>query len=343
MRPSRPRVLLLGHYPLHRPDRAPVVRTRAMAEALARHAEVRVVAGTRAARAPALLALLRSGGLSGVDGVYLESATSAMTPVDWWFLRAVRRRGLPLAVYVRDWYQRFPDLYPPRGPKERVLAALYAATLAAYRRLATTLFVPTDGLGRLLGGPYRLLPPAGAVLPEAPGPRVRGRLVYVGANGPYDGVDLALEAVARLGRPTVELVLVLRPREAPAAVPPGVRVVAASGADLSAWLWSAELALLPRRDTAYNRIALPVKLFDYWSHGLPVLATGNSEVGRWVARVGGGVAVPATAEALAAALDTLLDDPVRLRTMGERGRAAVRSAHNWDARALTVLDALGLS
>lgn len=339
----RPRVLLLGQYPLDRPDRAPVVRTKAMAAALARLAEVRVIAGTRGGRAPALLAFLRSGGLGAVDGVYLESATSAMTPVDWVFLRAVRRRGLRLAVYVRDWYQRFPDLYPPRGLKERVLAGLYAATLAAYRRLATTLFVPTDGLGRLVGGPYRLLPPAGPVIPDPSEPRVRGRLVYVGANGPYDGVDLAVEAVTRLGRPDVELVLVLRPGETPAAVPPGVRVVAASGAELSAWLWSAELALLPRRDTAYNRIALPVKLFDYWAHGLPVLATGDSEVGRWVAGVGGGVAVPATVDALRDALAVLLEAPERLRAMGERGRQAVVSAHNWDARARTVLDALGLS
>jgi glycosyltransferase involved in cell wall biosynthesis len=339
----RPTVLLLGHYPLDRLDRAPKVRTFRMAEALARVASLRLITGTRSERAPWLETFIRAGGLRDVDGVYLESATSTMTPWDWQFLRRVRRAGLPLAIFIRDWYQRFPDLYPPRHARDRALAAAYALTLSAYRRLATTLFFPSVGLMDLMPHPdRRLLPPAGTVL-EPPGwPRRPGQVVYVGANGPHDGVDTAISAMGRVAEslPDVRLVLVMRRAEWPRSVPACCTLVEAEGDALAPWLWTSALALIPRRDTAYNRLALPVKLFDYWAHGLPVLTTEGSEAAKLVVTGGMGWAVADTPAAYADALRRLLTSPGLLREMGHRALQAVRTEHNWDRRAEDVLTAL---
>jgi glycosyltransferase involved in cell wall biosynthesis len=343
---SAPGLLVVGHYPLDPPDRAPAVRIRAMAEALGRLVPVTLVVGTRAERARQYPALLAEGTLKRVAGVYVEAASSMMTVADWRFLKAVRAAGLPLAVYVRDYYQRFPELYPPRSAKERLMAVGYRATLAAYRRLATTLFVPTEGLGRLVApGRAELLPPAGSVLTPPPLARRLDQLLYVGANGPHDGVDLAVAAVDRLRSewPNVRLVLVLRRREAPAELPSFCRLVEASGPALEPWLWSSALGLVPRRDTAYNRIALPVKLFDYLAHGLPVVTTEPGETARWVVTWGVGLAAADSPLAYAQAIARLLRDPALLARMSERALTAVAEEHNWDRRARTVLRALGVA
>ncbi|MGC8489100.1 MAG: glycosyltransferase, partial [Clostridia bacterium] len=84
---TRPRLLLVGYYPLLPADRAPAIRITAMADSLAAMTTLTAVIGTRADRAAWYPRLLQR--LSQFDGVYVESATSMMTAADWQFLRAV--------------------------------------------------------------------------------------------------------------------------------------------------------------------------------------------------------------------------------------------------------------
>lgn len=341
---TRPRLLFVGYYPLLPNDRAPAIRIAAMAESLSSLTTLTAIIGTRAERArlyPDYVGQLRQ-----FDGVYVESATSMMTPADWRFLRAVRGAGLPLGIYVRDYYQRFPDLYPQRTPKERLMAVGYHLTLREFRRLASVVFGQTPAFGALISpGAVEVLPPAGRVLtPPAGLERVFQRVIYAGANGPQDGVDTALAAMAEVVRdiPEAELILVLRPAEQPSQVPPYCRVVTASGESLEPWLWSSALGLVPRRHTRYYATILPVKIFDYMAHGLPLVVTGPSESARFVEELGVGLSAPDTPAGFARAIVSLLRDPARRQGMSDTALRAVAREHNWAARAEDVLRHLGL-
>ncbi|MGC8487507.1 MAG: glycosyltransferase, partial [Clostridia bacterium] len=242
--------------------------------------------------------------------------------------------------------QRFPDLYPPRSAKERLMAVGYHFTLREYRRLATVLFGQTAAFGSLISpGPVELLPPAGRVLEPPPDiRRLPHRVIYAGANGPQDGVEVAVAAMADVVRsfPDAELVLVLRPAEQPERVPPYCRVVTASGETLEPWLWSSSVGLVPRRHTRYFRVILPVKIFDYMAHGLAQVVTHESESASFVETLGIGLGAPDTPSGFADAILRLLNDPTRREAMAARSLRAVADQHNWPARARDVLHHLGL-
>lgn len=340
----KPRLVLVGHYPLDPPDRAPAVRIAAMARALSQLTELTVISDRRGERERALWRWMQAGGLRQVDAVYVESASSTATPGDLLLLAAVARRKIPLGIYIRDYYQRFPDLYPQRTLKERLLALAYEATLTAYRRYADVLFFPTEGLAQLVGGRrVALLPPAGEVKAPPEGlERNFSRVIYVGAAEERDGIPLLLAAWEEVRmQVAAELILVVRPREWRGwALPQGVRLVEAHGPALSRWLWGAGLAVIPRLDTPYHRIALPVKLFDYLSHGLGVLVTEGSEAARVVAEEEVGQPVRPTAEAWAKTLVAALAQPQQLMQWSQRALCSVAERHNWQRRAQRLLQAL---
>ena len=90
--------------------------------------------------------------------------------------------------------------------------------------------------------------------------------------------------------------------------------------------------------------ALPIKMFEYMSAELPVIA---SDFPLWrdiVERSGCGLCVdPADPAAVAAAIRAFVDHPGRVRTAGRAGRTAVLNAYHWpiaERELLALYDAL---
>lgn len=337
---TAPRILFIGHYPLDILDRAPKVRISHMKEALARVASVTMVSDTRSARRRQLSALVDNLKHGQYDAVYLESASSTATPSDIHFLSLARRYHVPVGIFVRDAYQFFPDLYPQKGLKHRILAVLYDLTIAQYKRLATSIFVPSVGLAEAIGIRDAVLLPPGAEWKASSSRERTHRIIYVGAAGPHDGVERLVQVMDRVIAviPDAELVLVMRKGEATRFSVPlrgGISVVEAAGDALRALYATAQVAVIARPDTRYNRLAIPVKLFEYLSYGCPVVVTGPSEVANLVRVHRLGWVADDTEESLANCLIAALlyaGPPFPLKEFVEE--------NSWDARAQTVLESL---
>jgi glycosyltransferase involved in cell wall biosynthesis len=94
-----------------------------------------------------------------------------------------------------------------------------------------------------------------------------------------------------------------------------------------------------------NYLAAPNKLFQYMMAGIPVLASDFPEMKEIVEGERVGLTCdPASAEAIAAAIRSLRDDPEGRKAMGRRARGLAESRYNWDAekdKLLEVYERLG--
>jgi glycosyltransferase involved in cell wall biosynthesis len=100
----------------------------------------------------------------------------------------------------------------------------------------------------------------------------------------------------------------------------------------------ARVGVIPLQPTANYVEAYPVKLFEYFAAGLPVVAT---DVPLWREILDGhdcGICVPHGApERMGAAITSLLDDDARARAMGDRARRLAEERYSWASQAGVLL------
>jgi glycosyltransferase involved in cell wall biosynthesis len=168
-------------------------------------------------------------------------------------------------------------------------------------------------------------------------------IVFSGNTATYQGIDLLLQAFARVraGRPEARLLIVTRSsldrydalaRRLQIRDAMIVKDVDFDG--LPGFLAGADVAVNPRIDCA----GIPQKLLNYMAAGVPVVSfRGAAPVIRHE-RTGLCVA-DEDIGAMAAAIERLLSDAVLARRLGEAARRWVRRAHSWD-RAAAAVEAL---
>ncbi len=192
-----------------------------------------------------------------------------------------------------------------------------------------------DGAAALgLRCPAFVVPP-GVAPPDPPGIARRGpvAMLLLARLDPIKGFDLLLPALRRL-RGDFELRLAgsgpcedaLRRTVARLGLRDRVRFLGGVTGDAK-WqvLHSADLFVLPSHHENFG-----LSVLEAMAAGLPVVISDRVELKDVVGGAGAGLVVPRTEEALAAALQRLIDDPALRRAMGARGAAVARERFSWE-------------
>ena len=101
----------------------------------------------------------------------------------------------------------------------------------------------------------------------------------------------------------------------------------------------ARIGVIPMLRSPNHTDSQPIKLFEYMIAGLPVVASRFLRVAEIMEESQCGILVePGQPQALAEAIQWLLEHPLEARAMGNRGRSAVLQTYNWTSQAQLLLE-----
>ncbi|WP_428505500.1 glycosyltransferase [Roseateles sp.] len=360
---SQPRMVFHHPHPVRAgAQTASGVRPFRMLEAFAALGyAVDAVVGTARERAQVIAtvrARLRAG--ERYDFMYSESSTEPTLltephhlplhpTLDFGFMRQLKAAGVPLGLFYRDVYWRFPG-YGVNLPRWKRAAALWAYhhDLRQYRSLLDRLYLPSLPMSAYVPEipieRVRALPPGhGDLAPVAARSRKSGEplhLLYVGGMGANYPLHRLLEAVHQL--PQLRLTVCTREAEwravaAQYPLPDGerVRIVHASGAGLIPLYEMADVCVLFVQPQPYWTFAVPVKQFEYIGMGLPILASEGTLSGDFVRDHGVGWTLPYDTDALLLQLQHLVQTPDAVAARRAQS-LALAPHHSWLARSQQV-------
>jgi glycosyltransferase involved in cell wall biosynthesis len=262
-------------------------------------------------------------------------------------LRLARRLGVPFVLEVRDLW---PESLAVGGASRGVgYHGLSAIAKYLYRK-ADHIIVLARGVADYLeqrGVPRErlsVIPNGADVSMYAAARNVNGhvglKLVYAGAHGPANGLDMVLDAARELrDDPGIEFVLVgdgpsrhtLRARAQHERLTNVHFEEPVAKSAMPDMLARCDVGLMVLKEVPLFSFGVsPNKIFDYWSAGLPVVCNVPGEVADWVRAADGGVqAANGSGTALAAAIRALRAlTPDERRALGDRGRDWVRREHD---------------
>lgn len=266
--------------------------------------------------------------------------------LDFGFFSRLKSIGVPLGVFYRDIYWRFPD-YGASLPWWKAVSAnlFYHYDLIQYRRLIDRLYLPSMAMASHVPLVDRsrmaALPPGFIEHPAGNRASTRLRLLYVGGLGAHYQMHELFDALGKL--PEIELTLCTRKaewhavkHEYPLPAAGNIRVVHAAGAQLLELFERSDLCMLYVRPNPYREFAAPVKLYEYIGALKPVIASCGTLSADYVEEQGIGWAVPYEARQVEALLRQIRDDrSMVLEKIAALGR--IRPEHTWKARARQVV------
>ena len=283
------------------------------------------------------------------DICYVENATHPLfLKEDRKLIRRVHDMGVPVGYFYRDFYYKFPAMYGPgKSLRSKVvfyyMLPLYKRDEQFLTKEADILYMPSaDSCGMICHPDTRELPPAGEIM-DAPYTPSRMSLYIGGISNRYGFEDM-LEAYDILNKEgeyplTVvcradELSMIGKSKDQLEEEHPYLTIAHASGDELERYYDQAAVCIVSQRDDPYNTLAVSVKLYEYYSHGKPIIARPGKAIVSLFRDSGAAVfARNFGIEAMEDAVRDFFKDPDRMRDMHLAALRFIREGNTWEDRA----------
>lgn len=297
--------------------------------------------------------------LQGVkyDFIYSESSTAPTFIASGWrdylrygnmdlnFLKFCRRKQIPLSLFYRDIYWKFPIYLKFMKPLKRFIMSIgYRLDLLWYKKWVNLLYLPSMKMNYLLGKynfRVKALPPATVERKiESKSNDKQLQLFYVGGINESYRLHNLFSAVSKLK--SVNLRFCTRESEWNVVkheyvTSDNITVIHKSGNELIDEYKKCDIALLFFESDIYRTFAMPVKMFEYLSFIKPIIATCDTAAGEWVEEHNIGWTIPYDEEALTSLLIKIKNDTESL-VIKQNSIKKIKKDNLWISRAKQVIE-----
>ncbi|GAB6168153.1 glycosyltransferase [Clostridium carnis] len=197
-------------------------------------------------------------------------------------------KKVPTGLFYRDAYWKFADWYEVSGLKKFIINTMHKFDWFIIKNVCKKIFFPTDMMGDLFDFKCKeALPPACELLDVKRKNSDIVEIIYVGGMSEQYGGKLLLESLDKVNNnKRMNLHLVCREEDAEKIKEykdkEWLKIYHASGKELKKIYSKANIAIIPRKVDFYMDFAMPVKLFEYISFGLPIISTNCKEVAKFI-------------------------------------------------------------
>ena len=318
--------------------------------------EVELIAGDVPSRRKQILDLIHHGNIDDIASCYSEPGTIPVHPVwDHLLYCFLAKTKLPTGIFYRDAYWKFADWDSYSLIKTRFPWLRYRLDLLVFSRTATVIFFPSQTMADLfsLASPKVPLPPGGQIMAREyylrPVDEIKTVTYVGGIRHRYDGLEILLQALDLANRQVaLNLDLVCRQDEFVHQRPTFAKYDGAewlhvhhlTGKDLEQVYRRSALSVIPRLRNPYSDMAMPVKLFEYLSYGLPIVATNCTEIANFISRNKVGLIAEENAPSLADRILQLVEDKALYDELRCNVRQTLENGNLWTDRARFVAEQL---
>ena len=275
--------------------------------------------------------------------------------MDCAFFKFCRKQGIPVGLFYRDVYWKFPIFKEATTPLKRMfLLPAFRWDLRRYNKCLDLMFLPTMRMGQyvLPDMPAKPLPPGGHVYEDVlqqkkdriPVKDGILRVFYVGSlSSLYDNTKL-FQAVQ--ATPNVELTVCtpqkqwekMKDHYAPYLCE-RIQIVHESGEQLIRRYVEADVSAYCLQKSEYLDFAMPIKVFEAISYGTPLLVADIHSISQFVQEQDIGWNTENTTESVAEMLQYLVSHPEEVAQKTANVIDAV-PRNTWPARAKTAAETL---
>lgn len=266
--------------------------------------------------------------------------------LDFSFFKFIKKNNIPIGLFYRDIYWRFP-IYKKEVPlKKRIFSIpMYYYDLYQYKKYLDILYLPSNKMKDYVEIDVKIaeLPPGCTYSEEQyiTNPTEKIKLFYVGGIGELYDLKKLMSVVKRL--PFVELIVCCRENEWKGRkeyyqefMCERIKIVHASGKELEKYYDSSDICLLFFASEGYRKFAMPIKLFEYLANLKPIIATEGSAAGEFVRKNNLGWEIPFEDDSLINLLKCIQEDKSILEDKSKKMIQA-RANNSWKARAEQVV------
>lgn len=281
---------------------------------------------------------------------YIESPSDPIIfKQDRNLIKLIHKKGIKIGYFYRDAYYKLGKDYIFNNKKVNVFSKKYLKYIyykflfwrdeQLIKHYVDIVYFPSESMTQYFNFKnMRALPPAGEII-EFRKDENADSLIYVGGISENYGIDYLLEAMKKINeKQYVKLILVCRKEEMTSIDKKYVNekwleICNVSGIEnLKPLYEKAKIALIPKKPSIYNNFAISVKIFEYMSFNLPIVAINTTETAKIIQHFNIGLISKDNAEEFAETILKLYNNEELYNQLSYNVKKALINDNLWESR-----------